>query len=107
MVPESFSSYVNFELEWGYRFNVEAGESIRVISESDVKQLNGTIPPDFWVFDSQRVAIFEYSPSGEWLGAKILDTGTEPYVKLATMLKEKSVDLNSYFGTKRRTGRFP
>ena len=107
MVPAKFSPYVNFELDWAYPYNLAAGEEIRVIPETDVRNISAQIPPDFWLFDSKYVAIFEYSNEGEWLGAKILENKIDPYIKLAADFRRLSKDFTTYLKTKRHTGMFP
>lgn len=107
MIPEKFNPYINFELDWAYPFNIAAGEEILVIPESEVRKFSPQIPPDFWIFDSKYVAVFEYSNEGEWLRAKILEKEIDSYLKLATSLRQSAKDFTSYLKTKRQTGTFP
>jgi hypothetical protein len=107
MIPAKYTPYVDFELSWAYPFNLDAGEEILVIPEAEVRKLASEIPPDFWLFDSKYVAVFEYSPQGEWLGANILESGIDSYLQLASKLRGSATDFTAYLKTKRQAGMFP
>ena len=93
MIPEKFNPYINFELDWAYRFNIAAGEesfSDSRIGSAEVFTSNPAGFLDF--FDSKYVAVFEYSNEGEWLRAKILEKEIDSYLKLATSLRQSAIE---------------
>lgn len=62
MVTDPVTDYLRFELAVAPA-NVEAGEDIRLISAADTAQLE--LPRhDFWLFDSERVAVLHFGPTG-------------------------------------------
>ena len=63
--------YISYEFEWGFIYNVEAGEDIRVLDLTD--QPGPGLPDhDFWLFDDQTVVQMLYRPDGTQIGRELL-----------------------------------
>jgi hypothetical protein len=72
VVTEPLTDYMQFELEWVYPANVEAGEDVRVLPRSAAASLN--LPDrDYWLLDSRRVAVMDYDAHGNWTGVDLID----------------------------------
>jgi hypothetical protein len=69
VVAEPLSPYVQYELTWGYRPALEAGEDIRVIPCAEGAWPNG-LPEahDFWLLD-EALWLMAYDPDGRPLYA--------------------------------------
>jgi hypothetical protein len=72
VVRRPLSDYLRFEFAWGYAFNVNAGEDIRILDLTD-KPDPGLPDHDFWIFDGQRVVTMLYRADGSLLGRDLLD----------------------------------
>jgi hypothetical protein len=65
------SAYIQYEFEWGFAYNVEAGEDIRVPDLTD--QLGPDLPDhDFWLFDETTVVKLLYRPDGTQIGRELV-----------------------------------
>jgi len=63
IVTEPLTDYTTYELTWIYPANVAAGEDIRIVP------VTADWPPglprlDYWLFDSETLAVFRYDDSG-------------------------------------------
>ncbi|MEU3251407.1 DUF6879 family protein [Streptomyces sp. NPDC006997] len=65
------TDYLRFELGWGYQKNMSGGEEFFVL---DVTDRRNPLPdvPDFWLFDSESVAVMNYDGAGKYLGSEAL-----------------------------------
>jgi hypothetical protein len=72
VVHSPLSEYLRFECEWGYTFNAEAGEHIRILDLSQQRRPAALIDEDFWLIDDSRGARMHYDTSGRFLGAEII-----------------------------------
>lgn len=80
VVREPLSSYLRYELTWGYAPNVRAGEDIRIVplAEDDSWPAELAEPgADFWLFDSQELYRQHYSDEGRLLGMELRVDPTE------------------------------
>jgi hypothetical protein len=64
VVVEPLSDYLRYELAWWYAANVAAGEDIRIIPTRKGEWPVGLPKHDFWLYDSNRVAVLHYDPAG-------------------------------------------
>jgi hypothetical protein len=78
------TEYENFELQ-AYRFNMGAGEDIRVAHRPE-----GAQSKDFWLFDDQWIAYIRYSDVGEFLGADVEELVSQGEVGKWIRLFEKA-----------------
>jgi len=64
VVAEPHTDYMRYELTWWYAANVAAGEDIRIIPVQKGQWPAGLPKHDFWLYDSNRVAVLHYDPAG-------------------------------------------
>ncbi|POM26232.1 hypothetical protein BTM25_06260 [Actinomadura rubteroloni] len=63
VVRRPLSDYLRFEFEWGYAFNVRAGEDIRILDLTE-RPDPGLPGHDFWMFDDSTVVRMLYREDG-------------------------------------------
>lgn len=68
VVEEPLTDYLRYEIE-GYRYNVEAGEDVRVIPVQRGQWPRELPHRDYWLFDSAELWVMEYDEAGRFLGA--------------------------------------
>lgn len=69
------SDYERYACDWGYRYNVAAGEPTRILdlAEQELPRELDATPGDWWLIDKQDVVIMHYHPDGQFRGAEIAD----------------------------------
>lgn len=72
VVRRPLTDYIQYEFSWGFVYNVEAGEDIRVL---DVTDQPGPVLPghDFWLFDEVTVVKLLYRPDGTQIGRELVE----------------------------------
>jgi hypothetical protein len=66
VITEPLTAAMQQELTEGYEGNVAAGEDIRIIPVLGPGEWpDGLHCPDFWLFDSSRLYVMRYEPSGQ------------------------------------------
>lgn len=68
------SDYERYACDWGYRYNVAAGESTRILdlTEQDLPEELQAAPGDWWLIDNREVVRMHYHPDGQFRAAEIL-----------------------------------
>jgi hypothetical protein len=79
VVGDPLSDYIRYECEWGYVFNAQAGEEIRVL---DLGQLDWRADlladeEDFYLVDDQWLVRMIYDDAGRFLGAEVVGESEE------------------------------
>lgn len=70
VVRRPLSEYLRFEFDWGYAFNVRAGEDIRILDLTDGP--SPALPDhDFWLFDDSTVVQMHYRADGTQIGREL------------------------------------
>ncbi len=71
ILARPLTDYLRFELGWGYRRNMTAGEEFFIL---DTTGRENPIPdaPDFWLFDERTVGTMSYDGEGAYLGTDFL-----------------------------------
>lgn len=71
ILSRPLTDYLRFELSWGYRRNMTAGEEFFIL---DTTERDNPIPdaPDFWMFDDSTVGMMAYDGAGKYLGSEFL-----------------------------------
>lgn len=64
------SDYLRYECEWGYTYNVAAGEDVRILDLTEVEAPAGLVDEEFFLLDDSQVLLMRYSADGEFLGAE-------------------------------------
>lgn len=81
ILARPLTDYLRFELSWGYRRNMAAGEEFFIL---DTTTQDNPIPdaPDFWLFDERVIGAMNYDSEGRYLGADFL--GEDQLAKFLT-----------------------
>lgn len=72
VVRRPLTDYIRYEFEWGFVYNVEAGEDIRIL---DLTEWSGPDLPDhdFWLFDERTAVKMLYRPDGTQIGRELVE----------------------------------
>lgn len=71
VVRQPLTGYVRYEFAWGFVYNVQAGEDIRVLDLTD--RPGPDLPDhDFWLFDDTTVVKLLYRSDGTQIGRELL-----------------------------------
>lgn len=79
------SDYERYACDWGYRYNVAAGEPTRVLdlAERHLPEELDAAPGDWWLIDGHEVVTMHYA-DGQFRGAEVLgDLHRVPYQRAA------------------------
>lgn len=83
------SSYMDFEINWGYKRNVQHGENILRVSSEVIETTIYEVPVlmDYWLFDDQDCFLMQYDYVGHFLGVVKLPVSLiSSYVSLKNTL---------------------
>lgn len=75
------TDYERYACEWGYAYNVQAGEDVRILDLATTplpRELRGM--PDFWLLDGNHVLVMRYDEHGRFLGGDP-DPNVDPYIR--------------------------
>jgi hypothetical protein len=72
IVRSPLSDYLKFECEWGYAYNVQAGEQIRILDRAEKPLGDDVILEDFWIFDDKYVVVMHYDDKGAFVKGEVL-----------------------------------
>jgi hypothetical protein len=67
------SDYDRYACEWGYAYNVPAGENTRVLDLTERPLPADVVEYDFWLVDHERPVRMHYDDAGRFLGATLAD----------------------------------
>ncbi|MGH7881921.1 MAG: DUF6879 family protein [Candidatus Dormibacteraceae bacterium] len=98
IMPEQLTPYLRYQIEWGYLFNSQAGEDIRLLF-SHAASIPSNLPcRDFWLFDDSKVVIMHYAETGKYLGAEINQNNNELalYQQTKNFALQHSIALRNY-----------
>ena len=87
LARKPFSTYLKYEVSWGYHASVNAGENISVIISDVIPSFKTTVPilKDFWIFDDKECYLLEYDFVGTFLGInQIPNNLIDNYINLKT-----------------------
>jgi len=97
--------YLRFEIDWGYPYTAAAGEQIAILHRDSLREVFGadTPPPDFWLFDDERVLWMEYDDAGRFVGS---EESSDPQdiarcVRLRSVALEHALTLRAYMAALR------
>lgn len=72
VVERPLTDYTEYEFAWGFAYNVEAGEDIRILDLTG-RPAPGLPDHDFWLFDESTVVKLMYRPDGTQIGRELLE----------------------------------
>ena len=67
------SDYDRYACEWGYAYNVPAGDDTRVLDLAQRSMPAAVVDHDFWLVDHERTVRMHYDDAGRFLGATLVD----------------------------------
>jgi len=87
VVRTPLSDYLRYAFEWGYAYNIAAGQDIRILDLTDSPHLAALASAnDFYVIDGQHVVQMVYTPDGRYEGAVAVGAdGVAGYAALAEL----------------------
>jgi hypothetical protein len=99
VVRRPLTTYIKYEFEWGFVYNVRAGENIRVLDLTD--RPGPKLPDhDFWLFDDTYVVRMLYRPDGTQIGRELLeDPDLDAYLAWRDAAWEAAVPFSDYWPT--------
>jgi hypothetical protein len=66
------SDYDRYACEWGYAYNVPAGDDTRVLDLAERSMPAALVDHDFWLVDHERTVRMHYDDAGHFLGATVV-----------------------------------
>ena len=100
VVRGPLTDYLRFEFEWGYVYNAEAGERIRIVDLAEQPYPDGLLDEDFWVIDGRDVVRMFYDAEGSYLGAEpVPDADKAGYLRCETVAWAAGVAFADYWRT--------
>jgi uncharacterized protein DUF6879 len=66
------SEYLRYECEWGYAYNAQAGEDIRILDLAERPDPGNLVDHDFWLIDDNKVVRMHYGQTGQYVGAEVM-----------------------------------
>jgi hypothetical protein len=97
VVRQPLTDYIRYEFDWGFVYNVEAGEDIRVLDLTDHPD-PGLPDHDFWMFDDETVVQMLYRPDGTQIGRELLTIpDLDAYLVYQDMTWQQAVPFREYW----------
>jgi len=97
VVRRPLTDYISYEFEWGFVYNVAAGEDIRVLDLTDGP---GPALPDhdFWLFDELTVVKLLYRQDGTQIGRELVaDPNLDAYLSWRDAAWQVAVPFRDYW----------
>lgn len=97
VVRQPLTDYIRYQFEWGFVYNVAAGEGIRVLDLTD--QAGPELPDhDFWLFDDVTVVKMLYRPDGTQIARELVqDPDLPAYRRYRDQVWERAVPFTEYW----------
>ncbi|MBA2323818.1 MAG: hypothetical protein H0V92_07355 [Pseudonocardiales bacterium] len=70
---EQLTDYERYACEFGYAYNAEAGEQIRVLRRGEHAIPAGLVERDFWTVEDDEVLLMHYDADGRFEAAEVAD----------------------------------
>ena len=98
VVRQPLTDYIQYEFEWGFVYNVAAGEDIRVLDLTD-HQPGPALPDyDFWFFDEETVVKLLYRPDGSQIGRELIeDPDLDAYLRYRDGAWRDAIPFSDYW----------
>lgn len=75
VLTSPLNDYLRYECEWGYVYNMAAGEDIRIVDLAEIRRLADRPTEDFFLIDDLCVVRMRYDEAGRFVGAEPDMTG--------------------------------
>jgi hypothetical protein len=103
IVTRPLTDYTEYEFAWGFAYNVEAGEDIRILDLTDRAE-SDLADHDFWLFDETSVVKLLYRPDGTQIGRELVqDPDLAAYLSWRDTAWEQAVPFRDYWQGKLTT----
>jgi len=101
VVRRPLTDYIRYEFAWGFVYNVQAGEDIRILDLTD--QPGPELPDhDFWLFDDATVVRLLYRPDGTQIGRELVtDPDLDAYRRWREAAWTQAVPFGDYWAGQR------
>lgn len=98
ILPSELTSYLRYEIEWGYSYSFEAGEEIGLLLQKKTSCLQRFNLQDFWLFDDQILVVMDYDKEGQFLGGHQVedDETVALHLDLRAIALENSITLPQF-----------
>jgi hypothetical protein len=101
VAPKPLPDYIKYEINLWQEYSTKNGEEVFFINTGDYQEVIaglGFNPKDFWLFDDDKLLIFNYSPSGQFSGEILIGDGgmIKRYSDLREKLLKKSIPLATF-----------
>ncbi len=83
MLRSPLGDYLRYECEWGYVYNTQAGDDVRILDLADKPRPATVIDHDFFVLDDREVLRMHYDAEGHFEGAEVLPDDVLPAYRAA------------------------
>jgi hypothetical protein len=77
------NGYLRYECEWGYAYNISAGEQVGIIDFSEQELPGDVILDEFWLFDDEHLLLMHYDEAGHFVGGEPLPADDLPRYRAA------------------------
>jgi hypothetical protein len=96
VVARPLSDYIRYEFEWGFVYNVAAGEDIRILDLTNTPMPD--LPDhDFWLFDETTVVKLLYRPDGTQIKRELVDDPDIPaYIRNHDAAWQQAIPFSEY-----------
>jgi hypothetical protein len=95
-VRQPLSDYIRYEFEWGFTYNVAAGEDIRILDLTGASA-SGLPDHDFWLFDESAVVQMLYRADGTQMGRELVeDPDIGAYLRYQEVAWRQAVPFTEY-----------
>lgn len=79
VLSERLTDYERYACEWGYAYNVPAGEDIRILRHGEHDVPSRLTDRDWWLIDTREVVVMHYDDAGRFIGGEAISIGVGVY----------------------------
>ena len=83
VLSSPLNDYLRYECEWGYAYNVAAGEHVGIIDLSEQEVPTDFSLGEFWLFDNEHILLMHYDAAGHFVGGEPLPAEQLPRYRAA------------------------
>jgi hypothetical protein len=103
VVTRPLTDYTKYEFAWGFVYNVEAGEDIRIL-DLTARPEPGLPDHDFWLFDEATLVKLLYRPDDTQIGRELVEhPDLAAYLSWRDTAWEQAVPFRDYWQGKLTT----
>ena len=74
VLSAELTDYERYACEWGYAYNTQAGEDVRVLHRGEHPLPAGLVEREFWVVDDDETVAMHYDDACRFVSAEVLPT---------------------------------